>query len=60
QAGAAQAVAELLATGKIPSTSISDDVIIMSLDIDLNARERRKIRAETKDAVLSALSQIWR
>ena len=59
QAGAAQAVAEHLATGKIPDKSISDDVIIMSLDIDLNARERRKIRTETKDAVLSALGQIW-
>jgi 4-hydroxy-tetrahydrodipicolinate synthase len=59
QAGAAQAVAELLETGRIPDTSISDDVVIMSLDIDLNSRERRKIRAETKDAVLTALSQIW-
>jgi 5,6,7,8-tetrahydromethanopterin hydro-lyase len=59
QAGAAQAVAEMLAAGKVPEASVSDDVVIMSLDVDLNARERRTIRSETKDAVLLALGQIW-
>ncbi|NHJ13331.1 MAG: 4-hydroxy-tetrahydrodipicolinate synthase [Candidatus Thorarchaeota archaeon] len=59
QSGAAQAVAELLKAGKIPKYAINNQVVIMSLDIDLNTRERRVVRAETKKAVFDALRQIW-
>lgn len=59
QAGAAQAIAELLKAGKIPKDAISNYVLIISLDMDLNERERRKLRAETKSAVMKALQGIW-
>jgi 5,6,7,8-tetrahydromethanopterin hydro-lyase len=60
QSGAAKAIATFLEAGKIPEKSLTDDVAILALDIDLNARDRREITAATKQAVESALAGIWR
>jgi formaldehyde-activating enzyme len=60
QSGAAKAIATYLEAGKIPKKSLTDDVAILALDIDLNARNRREITAATQQAVESALAGIWR
>jgi 4-hydroxy-tetrahydrodipicolinate synthase len=60
QSGAAKAIATYLEAGKIPEKSLTDDVAILALDIDLNARNRREITAATQQAVESALAGIWR
>ena len=60
QSGAAKAIATFLEAGKIPEKSLTDDVAILALDIDLNARDRREITAATKQAVENALAGIWR
>jgi 5,6,7,8-tetrahydromethanopterin hydro-lyase len=60
QSGAARAVATYLENGKIPVQSIADDVMVMALDIDLNAHNRREITAATQEAVEKALAGIWR
>ncbi len=60
QSGAAKAIATFLEAGKIPENSLNDDVAIIALDIDLNARDRREITAATQQAVESALAGIWR
>ena len=59
QAGAARAVADYLEKKLIPEEALANDVIIMALDIDMNTRERREIRAATEDAVKAALGQLW-
>ncbi|MFW9863237.1 MAG: 4-hydroxy-tetrahydrodipicolinate synthase [Candidatus Thorarchaeota archaeon] len=59
QAGAARAVAEHLEKNLIPKEVLSNNVILMALDIDLNTRDRREIRAATENAVSAALSQMW-
>ncbi len=60
QSGAAKAIATFLEEGKIPENSLTDDVAILALDIDLNARDRRAITAAAQQAVESALAGIWR
>lgn len=60
QSGAAKAIATFLEAGKIPEKSLTDDVAIIALDIDLNTRDRREITAATQQAVESALAGIWR
>ena len=60
QSGAAKAIATFLESGKIPEKSLTDDIVIIALDIDLNARDRREITAATQQAVQSALAGIWR
>ena len=60
QSGAAKAIATFLESGKIPDKSVTDDLAIIALDIDLNARDRREITAATKQAVENALAGIWR
>jgi formaldehyde-activating enzyme len=59
QAGAARAVADHLEKELIPGEVLRNNVLLMALDIDLNTRERREIRAATEDAVKAALSQVW-
>jgi 4-hydroxy-tetrahydrodipicolinate synthase len=59
QAGAARAVADHLEKKLIPSKVLTSSVMLMALDIDLNTRERRTIRAAAEDAVKIALNQIW-
>ena len=59
QAGAARAVAALLADGRIPSEEARGAVMVMALDVDLNERDRRAVAAAAEDAVKAALSQIW-
>jgi len=60
QSGAAKAIASFLESEKIPTKTMTDDVVILALDIDLNSRNRREITAATKQAVESALEGIWR
>ncbi|MGY5856487.1 MAG: 4-hydroxy-tetrahydrodipicolinate synthase [Candidatus Thorarchaeota archaeon] len=60
QSGAAKAIATFLEAGKVPEKSLTDDVAILALDIDLNTRDRREITAATQQAVESALAGIWR
>ncbi|MFW9975791.1 MAG: dihydrodipicolinate synthase family protein, partial [Candidatus Thorarchaeota archaeon] len=60
QSGTAKAIASLLEADRIPKKSLTEDVIILALDIDLNARDRREITKATQQAVESALSGIWR
>ncbi|MFX1580444.1 MAG: 4-hydroxy-tetrahydrodipicolinate synthase [Promethearchaeota archaeon] len=60
QSGAAKAIATFLEAGKIPKKSLTNDVVILALDIDLNARDRRAITAATQEAVEGALTGIWR
>ncbi|MHA2397003.1 MAG: formaldehyde-activating enzyme, partial [Candidatus Thorarchaeota archaeon] len=60
QSGAAKAMATFLEAGKVPEQSLTEDVVILALDIDLNARDRREITAATQQAVESALAGIWR
>ncbi|MHA1963096.1 MAG: 4-hydroxy-tetrahydrodipicolinate synthase [Candidatus Thorarchaeota archaeon] len=59
QSGAAKAITTFLETGTVPETSLTNDVAILALDIDLNARDRREITAATQQAVESALAGIW-
>lgn len=59
QSGAARAVALHLEAGKIPKELLREQVIIMAIDMDMNARERRTIRAAAEDAVSVALGKIW-
>ncbi|MFW9846230.1 MAG: dihydrodipicolinate synthase family protein, partial [Candidatus Thorarchaeota archaeon] len=59
QAGAARAVARHIEKNLIPEASLTEYVMLMALDIDLNTRERREIRAAAEDAVSGALLQIW-
>ncbi|MHA2140475.1 MAG: 4-hydroxy-tetrahydrodipicolinate synthase [Candidatus Thorarchaeota archaeon] len=59
QAGAARAVASYLENKLIPSEVLANEVMLMALDIDMNTRERKEIRAAAEDAVKTALSQIW-
>jgi 4-hydroxy-tetrahydrodipicolinate synthase len=59
QAGAARAVADHLEKNLIPRGAVMDNVMLMALDIDMNTRERREIRAAAEDAVRKALSNIW-
>ena len=60
QSGAAKAIAAFLEAGKIPKKALAEDLAILALDIDLNARDRREITAATQQAVESALAGIWR
>jgi 4-hydroxy-tetrahydrodipicolinate synthase len=60
QSGAARAVATYLENRKIPAQSIANDVMVMALDVDLNARNRREVTAATQEAVEKALAGIWR
>jgi 4-hydroxy-tetrahydrodipicolinate synthase len=60
QSGAAKAIATFLEAGKIPKKALAEDLAILALDIDLNARDRREITAATQQAVESALAGIWR
>ncbi|MGQ4871579.1 MAG: formaldehyde-activating enzyme, partial [Candidatus Thorarchaeota archaeon] len=60
QSGAARAVARLLGEGKIPAEDVSHSLMVMTLDVDLNMRDRRAVTAATEDAVRNALAQIWR
>lgn len=59
QAGAARAIARHIEKKLIPEVSLAENVILIALDIDLNTRERRRVRAAAEDAVSSALHQIW-
>ncbi|MHA2209617.1 MAG: hypothetical protein ACXABV_10640, partial [Candidatus Thorarchaeota archaeon] len=58
-AGAARAVADHLEKELIPNEVLANSVLLMALDVDMNTRERRKIRAAAEDAVKTALTQIW-
>lgn len=60
QSGAARAFSGFLREGKIPQTSVMNDVSILAIDIDLNLRDRREIAGATEAAVSKALGQIWR
>ncbi|MCJ7817497.1 MAG: formaldehyde-activating enzyme, partial [Candidatus Thorarchaeota archaeon] len=60
QSGAAKAVTSYIETGKIPKKSLTEDIAIMALDIDLDSRDRREIVTATQQAVESALAGIWR
>ncbi len=60
QSGAAKAFAGLLMQGKIPKKSITDDVTILAVDIDLQTRNRREITTATEQVVTKALGEIWR
>jgi 4-hydroxy-tetrahydrodipicolinate synthase len=59
QSGAAKAVTQLLRENVIPDTALSDHVMIFSVDIDLNARDRRDLTRTTEQATLTALRQVW-
>jgi 4-hydroxy-tetrahydrodipicolinate synthase len=59
QAGAARAIADHLEKEIIPDEVLMSDVLLVAIDIDMNTRERRVIRAAAEDAVKAALSQIW-
>lgn len=60
QSGAAKAVASFLEAGKIPEKSLTEDVAIMALDVDLESRDRREVVAASQQAVETALAGIWR
>jgi len=60
QSGAAKAIAAFLENDRVPKKSLTDDVVILALDIDLNARDRRELTNATQDAVENALAGIWR
>ncbi len=60
QSGTAKAITSFLESDMIPKKTLTEDVIILALDIDLNARDRREITNATQQAVESALSGIWR
>lgn len=60
QSGAAKAIANLLENDKIPKKSLSQDVIIMALDINLDSRNRREVTSATQEVVEKALRGIWR
>ena len=59
QSGAAKAIASLLEADKVPAKSVTDDLIVLALDIDLNSSDRRKITNATQQAVETALLGIW-
>ena len=60
QSGAAKAVASFIESGKIPEKSLTDDIAIMALDVDLESRDRRAVVKATQQAVETALAGIWR
>jgi len=60
QSGTAKAIASFLDADKIPKKSLTNDVLIIALDIDLNLRDRREITTATQQAVETALAAIWR
>jgi 4-hydroxy-tetrahydrodipicolinate synthase len=60
QSGAAKAVASFIEARKIPKESLTNDVAIMAMDIDLDSRDRREIVVATQQAVETALAGIWR
>jgi 4-hydroxy-tetrahydrodipicolinate synthase len=60
QSGAAKAVASLLESGKIPKKSLTNDVAIIAMDVDLDSRDRREVVNATQQAVETALAGIWR
>ncbi len=60
QSGAAKAIASFLENDRVPKKSLTDDVVILALDIDLNARDRRELTTATQNAVENALAGIWR
>ncbi len=60
QSGAAKALSEFLENGRIPEESIRNDVAILAIDIDLQSHLRREVTAQAKQAVLGALSEVWR
>ncbi len=60
QSGAAKAVATLLNDGRIPKKSLTNDVAIMAMDVDLDSRDRREVVKSTQQAVETALAEIWR
>ena len=60
QSGAAKAVASLLEDGKIPKKSLTNDVAIIAMDVDLDSRDRREVVHATQQAVENALVGIWR
>jgi 4-hydroxy-tetrahydrodipicolinate synthase len=59
QSGAAKAISSFLEADKIPVKSVVDDLIILTLDINLNSGDRREITAATQQAVEAALHVIW-
>lgn len=59
QSGTAKAVAQLLRDKAIPDSTLSNTVMIFSVDIDLNSRDRRGIMKATEEATTAALQQIW-
>ena len=59
QSGAARAISSLLETEKIPAKSVTDDMIILALDIDLNSSDRREIANATQQVVETVLLGIW-
>ncbi|MGY5874891.1 MAG: 4-hydroxy-tetrahydrodipicolinate synthase [Candidatus Thorarchaeota archaeon] len=59
QSGAAKAFAKHLELGKIPESAISDNVVVMALDIDLNNRDRRHVNSAAQEVVSEALGKIW-
>ena len=60
QSGAAKAIASLLEHDKIPKKSLTQDVIIMAIDINLDSRNRREVTSATQEVVGQALKEIWR
>lgn len=60
QSGAAKAIATYLEKGLISDMEQDEYVMIMALDINLYARNRRQITHASQGAVETALAQIWR
>jgi 4-hydroxy-tetrahydrodipicolinate synthase len=60
QSGAAKAIASFIESGKIPIKSLTRDIAIMAMDVDLESRDRRAVVAAAQQAVESALAEIWR
>ena len=57
--GAARAVADHLEMKLIPDDVLTHNVMLMAIDIDLNTRDRLKIREAAESVVKAALTQIW-
>ncbi|TFG31608.1 4-hydroxy-tetrahydrodipicolinate synthase [Candidatus Thorarchaeota archaeon] len=60
QSGTAKGIASFLESGKIPKKSVTEDIAIIALDIDLDSRDRREVVIATQQAVETALAGIWR
>ena len=60
QSGAAKAIASLLEHDRIPKKSLTQDVVIMAIDINLDSRDRREVTSATQEVVEQALKEIWR